>query len=39
MDKLFKYSIDEMLEHLRAVEPQMREEIYHDRNYDLGRYY
>lgn len=35
MDKLFKYSIDEMLEHLRAVEPQMREEIYHDRNYDF----
>lgn len=34
MDKLFQYNIDEMLERLRTVEPQMRVEIYHDRNSD-----
>lgn len=30
MDNLFKYSVDEMLEHLRNIEPEMREDSYHD---------
>lgn len=30
MDKLFKYEVDEMIEHLKVIEPEMREDSYYD---------
>ena len=32
MDKLFNFKVDEMLERLERIEPEMREDSYHNKD-------